>query len=215
MQDIENKLKMYEIAGFTWCDFVAHFILVRTAVDAYYSIYSSKCLKIYRCWIVWGKKKRVVIVPSVLAFASLGPSTYLYSSLADFNLLRLATYITAGIFRRTRLGITAVAVSMTVNVLATGLIIFRLFKVLREVKATSDGRILGTTGGSTLRTVMFIIIESGMALFSIQLFQLLTTALANSNIYHLVGYVLQMFNVIIHSEIFTFYFTHNGGFARV
>ena len=31
-------------------------------------------LKIYRCWIVWGQNIRVVVVPSILAFAFLGLS---------------------------------------------------------------------------------------------------------------------------------------------
>ena len=59
---------------------------------------------------------------------------------------------------------------MTMNALVTGLIMFRIFKVFQEVKtATADNQNLGVTGGSTLRCVMSIIIESGMALFSIQL----------------------------------------------
>ena len=32
--------------------------------------------KIYRCWIVWGKNIRVVIIPSFLAFSFLGQSIY-------------------------------------------------------------------------------------------------------------------------------------------
>ena len=59
---------------------------------------------------------------------------------------------------------------MTMNALVTGLIMFRIFKVFQEVKtATADNQNLGVTGGSTLWCVMSIIIESGMALFSIQL----------------------------------------------
>jgi hypothetical protein len=60
---------------------------------------------------------------------------------------------------------------MAVNTLVTGLIVFRIFKVFWEVKAatTSVERTLGTTGGTKLRHVIFIIIESGMALFAVQL----------------------------------------------
>ena len=65
---------------------------------------------------------------------------------------------------------------MTVNALVTGLIVFRVFKVFQKVDtSTADDKILGVTGGSTLRRVMFIIIESGMVLFAIQLARLVAT----------------------------------------
>ena len=54
---------------------------------------------------------------------------------------------------------------MTVNTLMTGLIVFRILKVFQEVKSASGA----ITGRSTLHHVIFILIESGMALFSIQL----------------------------------------------
>ena len=72
------------------------------------------------------------------------------------------------------MAIAGLALSMTVNALVTGLIAFRIFKVFQEVKTTAD-EISGVTGGSTLRRVIFIIIESGMALFSIQLARLVIT----------------------------------------
>ena len=47
------------------------------------------------------------------------------------------------------LNLTSLTTSMTVNVLATGLIVFRILKVFREVKdnTTSDEKSLGVTGG--------------------------------------------------------------------
>jgi hypothetical protein len=70
------------------------------------------------------------------------------------------------------LTLTGLTASMTVNALVTGLIAFRIFKVLREVKsvATSDETYLDS--GRKFRSIIFIIIESGMALFSIQLIRL-------------------------------------------
>ena len=40
--------------------------------------FSPKSSKIYRCWIVWGKNIRVVIIPSFLAITYLGQSSYLH-----------------------------------------------------------------------------------------------------------------------------------------
>ena len=61
------------------CDFIAQCTLVCINHCAYHPpFYSPKTSKIYRCWIVWGKNIRVVIVPSLLAITYLGQSTYLH-----------------------------------------------------------------------------------------------------------------------------------------
>ena len=90
---------------------------------------------------------------------------------------------------------------MTVNALVTGLIVFRIFKVFQEVKTgTADDQILGVTGGSRLRRVIFIIIESGMALFSIQLARLVVTIVqtdAAHDAYYLSASIHEMLNVIM------------------
>jgi hypothetical protein len=54
------------------CDFIAQCILVRTNHQTYHPFYSPKSSKIFRCWIVWGKDIRFVIVPSFLAITYLG-----------------------------------------------------------------------------------------------------------------------------------------------
>ena len=63
---------------------------------------------------------------------------------------------------------TGLAVSMAVNALMTGMIVFRILKAT-GVQPTSVERTLGSTEGNKFRHIMFIIIESGMALFAIQL----------------------------------------------
>jgi uncharacterized iron-regulated membrane protein len=109
------------------------------------------------------------------------------------------------------LALTGLAASMTVNALVTGLIVFRIFKVFREVK--------DVTGGRKLRSIIFIIIESGMALFAIQLARLVIATTgqrtnAEEDIYPLVGGIYEMLNVVISSVIVTLYFTDNVA-ARV
>ena len=64
--------------------------------------------------------------------------------------------------------ITGLAASMAVNALMTGMIMFRILKAT-GVKPTSIERTLGSTEGNKFWHIMFIIIESGMALFAIQL----------------------------------------------
>ena len=76
--------------------------------------------------------------------------------------------------------LTGLVVSMVVNALVTGLIVFKIFNVFLEVKAASVEQTLGSlssAGGPKLRHIMFIIIESGMALLAIQLVRVVMTIL--------------------------------------
>ena len=86
---------------------------------------------------------------------------------------------------------------MVVNSLVTGLIVFKILKVFLEVKATLVGR-MGLTGSTKLRHVIFVIIESGIALFSIQLVRITLCNLPSlsPNICDLVVGTNQMFFVI-------------------
>ena len=106
--------------------------------------------------------------------------------------------------------ITGLIASTAVNTLVTGMIVFRILKVTKINPMTSVERTLdsSTRGTTKFRHVMFIIIESGMALFSIQLVRivLLVTRVpagdseAFSNwvaAYDIVTAINQMLNVII------------------
>ena len=99
------------------------------------------------------------------------------------------------------LPVTGLALSMTVNALVTGLIVFRILKVFQEVKTgTADDQLLGVTGASALERVIFIIIESAMALFLIQLARLTITIVptdAATDSYALINGIHEMFNVIM------------------
>ena len=210
-----------EATLFGCCDFIAQCILVRTANNTPFIsfIYASK---IHRCWIVYGQDIRVVIIPSILAFAYLGPSFYL-DSLADLDLLPLVMWgATVGslfiaqndVYETTwgtKLVLTSLITSMTVNALVTGLIVFRIYKVFREVQSvtTSEDKSLGITHGNRLRSVIFIIIESGMALFAIQLTRVVVSAQPIVNLgakfyaFQFIAVIHEMVNVIISSVIVT------------
>jgi hypothetical protein len=100
---------------------------------------------------------------------------------------------------------TSITTSMIVNALVTGLIVFRIFKVFREVKdvTTSTEKSLGVTGGEKLRSIIFVIIESGMALCAIQLARLALTAplrwtdAGEGYAFELITSIHEMLNVII------------------
>ena len=83
------------------------------------------------------------------------------------------------------LTLASLIASMTVNALATGLIVFRILKVFREIKdiTISDEKSLGITRGSKLRSIIFVIIESGMALLVIQVAQVVLVIFCISSTY--------------------------------
>jgi len=141
------------VTGF--CDFLAQVILI------------------YRCWVVWGRNIRIVIIPSFLSIAFLGiwltnNSSWYFSS--------------AGIATPTRWGgvmlLTSLTLSLVVNALATGLIVLRIFMVYQKVKPISTEKTLDTR---KLRSIMFILIESGIALFSMQLVRLVLYLLSSQD----------------------------------
>ena len=103
------------------------------------------------------------------------------------------------------LEVAGLMLSMTVNALVTGLIVFRIFKVFQGIRTSvEDEQTLGIAVGSTLWRVIFIIIESGMTLFSIQLARLVVTIIttdAANDTYHLIVGIHKMLNVIIRSVI--------------
>ena len=120
----------------------------------------------------------------------------------------------------TPLTLTGLATSMAVNALVTGLMVFKILKVFLEVKATTAelatlGSLNSAIGGNKLRQVLFIIIESGMALFAIQLVRVVITSLpmvvttrttAIATALNFVIVINQMFNVIIKSVHFYLFF---------
>ena len=116
--------------------------------------------------------------------------------------------------------LTGLAASMVVNALVTGLIVFKILEVFLQLKTTSVERTWGllssTAGGAKLRHIIFIIIESGMALFAIQLVRVVITILGvlaapqtPSGLLIASDFVIfihQMLNVIIRSVHHFYYF---------
>jgi hypothetical protein len=97
--------------------------------------------------------------------------------------------------------VTSIVLTMTVNAVVTGLIVFKIFKVFTQVKPTSDGKTLGTTrSGSKLLPIMFVLIESGMVLFAVQIVHVVLTVVLNEPAdvgFHVAIGIHEMLNVII------------------
>ena len=85
-----------------------------------------------------------------------------------------------------------------------------MFLEVKGLRATSVERTLGSTGGTKFGHIVFVIIESGMALFAVQLVRVvlsnLPVQLRPPNSVDLVIGINQMFNVIIKSVHFQIFF---------
>ena len=106
--------------------------------------------------------------------------------------------------------------TLTVNALVTGLIVFRIIKVYWETKPTLDETTLGSICGSKLRTVIFVLIESGMILFSFQLTQLVLSVIWTNTAIKVdqpIMHIQQMLNVSITLAIIPCYVTDTVGLA--
>ena len=71
-QSLLIRVSFVEITVNGCSDFIAQCTLVRINHCTHHLFYSPKYSKIYRCWIVWGKNIRVVIIPSFLAITYIG-----------------------------------------------------------------------------------------------------------------------------------------------
>ena len=89
------------------------------------------------------------------------------------------------------------------NALVTGLIVFKILIAFRRVKSvtTSEEKSLGISGGTKLRSLIFVIIESGMVLFVIQLARVIITVsptdATNYEVFEFIVGIHEMVNVII------------------
>ena len=99
------------------------------------------------------------------------------------------------------LGLSSLVISLVVNAVVTGLIVFKILKVYRGVRPTIiENQTFGIArdAGAKLRSIMFIIIESGMAMFTIQLIRVVLFNLQIDAMYLTIG-INQQLNVIIRS----------------
>ena len=168
---------------------------------------------------MWGRNTRVVVVPSILAIGFLGQSTgYLHLLPADFGKLYLACWgmYTSGLplIAHTHIlsyggFVAGLAISTTVNAVMTSLIVFKILKVFWQVKTTSNDQTSSVTGGGTVWRILFVIIESGIALLFIQVFRTVATVVttdAANHAYPITVVMHDAFNVIMRSvHYFCFY----------
>ncbi|KAF9044351.1 hypothetical protein BJ165DRAFT_193942 [Panaeolus papilionaceus] len=123
----------------------------------YVATWIGDALAIYRCYVVWDRKKWVVVLPLILLLVSIGINVMLFVWFTHPTLLPpFATYF--------RWMGTVYPLAFAQNTITTGMIAFKVWKQHRDSTA------LGILNGSSvaLFTVLRIIIESAMV-YTVQL----------------------------------------------
>jgi len=151
----------------------------------------SQGILIYRCWVIWDRNIHVVIIPSVFSLVFL--ATWLGTDGSSY----MVPYAKVRPIQINRLGritiSTSLVISLTVNAVITGLIVFRILKVCGDPVSFGD-RTSGAGGAEVkLRSIILIIIESGMAMFIVQIIRVVFTILNMDAAFLVIG-IHEMFN---------------------
>ncbi|KAF8814574.1 hypothetical protein BYT27DRAFT_7206016, partial [Phlegmacium glaucopus] len=93
-------------------------------------------------------------------------------------------------------------ISLAVNGVVTGLIVLRIFKVYWEIRPTFEDQTLGIGTKDKIRSIISIIIESGMAMFTIQIIAVVVCALGLTDALIIIIPFTQMFYGIAPTIIF-------------
>ncbi|KAF8882860.1 hypothetical protein BD779DRAFT_1674800 [Infundibulicybe gibba] len=145
MEDVNTskRVNVGSLVLFSIIDYLAQMILV-SAAYAHWMVISYEAAKLYRCWIVWGRRWVVVAVPGFFALVSLG-GELAFAVLENRDRDKLYFAI--------------------VNALATSLIVTKIFLTSQEVNP-----LLGRSAlHRSLRVVVAILIESGLLTLASQL----------------------------------------------
>ncbi|KAJ6542889.1 hypothetical protein B0H19DRAFT_1076919 [Mycena capillaripes] len=107
---------------------------------------------IFRTFVVWNRNWVVIILPTLLCVANLGSSIWLDVSLLEFNPDNESVFQN-NVVKSTN---AFIALTLCTNLICTGLISFRIFRVHRRVVGIARG---GSSGLASIK-IISIIVES-------------------------------------------------------
>ncbi|KAJ3753682.1 hypothetical protein EV360DRAFT_29125, partial [Lentinula raphanica] len=172
--------------------------ILKTCNIAFGKIISDGVL-VYRCWVVYNHSIAVVVLPILLWLGSFATSIfiiYLEASAKNPKVL-----LTGGLSQITPSITASWSMSLANNIITTGLIVYRIWRVDRSNTQNGIWQGQETTITSKLQEVIRIIIESGMMYTTIALISFITFEIGSSSAYATSDVELQIlsiaFNLII------------------
>ncbi|PFH46945.1 hypothetical protein AMATHDRAFT_95755, partial [Amanita thiersii Skay4041] len=130
---------------------------------------------VYRCYVVWGFRWRVVVLPLIMLLA-----TTLCAYLAVYNFSQIHEGENVFASKIAEWGTALFSLSLATNVTVTTLIASRIWWISREANT-----VLGKKHGQKYNKAVIIIVESG-AIYSISLLTLLVLYCVKSNAQYIV-----------------------------
>ncbi|KAF8806051.1 hypothetical protein BYT27DRAFT_7141559 [Phlegmacium glaucopus] len=156
------RLNIITSAIYSFIDFIAQGVLM------------------YRCWVVWNRQVLIIVVPFILSIISLATSLTLVGELVILGKTQQFNDPPAWF---TPIGILSFSLSLAVNAIFTGLLVFKIVKTslaFRRSGARNPG------GKNDYLPLISILIESGVVLFVVELLWVVLFSL-NSNEFYLFG----------------------------
>jgi hypothetical protein len=165
---------------------------LNTSTSAIYGFidFIAQAILIYRCWIVWSQKWIVIVIPSILALISLGTSLALVGELGALGVENGNN--TPAWF--TPVGDLSFSLSLAVNAIITGLLVFKIAKASRALRnslARAPRRAL-----NDFRPLVSMLVESGIALFAIQMVWVVCFSTESSGFYLVGGPIAMIYGII-------------------
>ncbi|KAF8808531.1 hypothetical protein BYT27DRAFT_7241660 [Phlegmacium glaucopus] len=170
------RLNIVTSALYSFIDFIAQGVLI------------------YRCWVAWNRQVLVIVVPFILSIISLATSLTLVGELVIIGKTQQFNDPPAWF---TPIGILSFSLSLVVNAIFTGLLVFKIVKT--SLASRRSGERNPWSKNDVLPPIS-ILIESGVVLFVAELLWVVFFSL-NSNEFYLFGGPITMTYGIIPTMI--------------
>ena len=163
-------------------------------------------IKIYRCWIMW-RQRWVMVVPILLTLAFLGASLHNLNWDFQANVHLVVSVTTLANFPSINadpspavielyfsLVLSIFSLSLSENALVTGLLIFKILTVYRDIQGLESRVGYANGPGRDMLRIISILIESSVITFMAQLVQTLMFKFDN-DAYRIIGGLVAQINV--------------------
>lgn len=161
---------------------------LNVASSVMYSLidYISQLILIYRCWIMWGQKWPVVVLPLLSSLAAFVGGLVVSVDLAVVGRNGIAASWSLP------LGTASFALSLVTNTLVTATLVLRLWGIYREIKAVMPSLSSQT---HDLRPTISMLVESGALTFIGQLIWVVLFGLQNPGLNTVGGPITQFYGI--------------------
>ncbi|KAF9457567.1 hypothetical protein BDZ94DRAFT_1301806 [Collybia nuda] len=149
--------------------------------------FMADCILLYRCWIVYGRNWKVVIVPTIMWIAETVSGAIAVSKETRLENTTIISHSLAPYL------ISMITLTLATNVVATSLMIFRIWSIQTEVNLLL---MEGGNSSPTMAKSLLVLIESGSLYTLVTLVFLCTYATSNFASYVTSDCLVQIMGIV-------------------